>query len=184
MASPFANWAGADGLAGGAPMILNQAYGEVEGAKILKAGRSTIASLDIGVSRLLPNLSTNPRAFMPPKAYLQIIRTDVDPGMQAEYRHYLMMLKAAQEKDSRSPTATRRISIAGPAAVFITTSPFDKFAERDGWPGPGEVLAKAYGEVEAQMLQNQSLQAIRSRTNYVARFRADLSRLPGAASND
>jgi hypothetical protein len=184
IASPFENWAGADGLAAGAPGILMKAYGDVEGAKILKAGRATIASLDIGVSRLLPNLSTRPMLVMPPKAYLQIIRTEVDIRMQDEYRHYLSMLKAAQEKDSRSPTATRRISVAGPAAVFITTSPFDKFAERDAWPGPAEVLAKAYGEAEARMLQSQSLSAVRNRATYVARFRADLSRLPGAASND
>jgi hypothetical protein len=121
---------------------------------------------------------------MPPKAYLSIIRTDVEFASQAAYTHYLSMLKAAQEKEPSPPTINRRVSVQGPAAVYITTQGFDRFAERDAWPSVTDLLRKNYGEAHAQVLNSQSAQAIRSRVTYVARFRPDLSRLPGLTSNN
>jgi hypothetical protein len=118
---------------------------------------------------------------MPPLAHTLVIRTDINAGKAAEYRNYLAMLKAAQEKDPASPTAIRRVSVAGPAGVFVTTEPFDKFADRDAWPSTEGLLKKAYGDAGAKMLLDQAMGAIKSRVTYVLNYRPDLSRttMPG-----
>jgi hypothetical protein len=180
--SSFEKWADADGLEA-APSLLVKAYGDLEGAKILKAGRSTLESLEVDVVELIPDASTNPKTFMPPLAHTLVIRTDIDPALAADYRNYLSMLKAAQEKDPASPTAIRRASAVGPAGVFVTTEPFDKFADRDAWPGTEGLLKKAYGDAAAKMLLDQAARAIKSRVTYVLNYRPDLSRTMTAGTN-
>jgi hypothetical protein len=178
--SSFEKWSDADGLES-APALLVKAYGDLEGAKILKAGRSTLESLEVNVVEQIPDMSTNPKTFMPPLAHTLVIRTDIDPALSADYRNYLGMLKAAQEKDPASPTAIRRVSVVGPAGVYVTTEPFDKFADRDAWPSAEGLLKKAYGDSAAKMLLDQAMRAIRSRVTYVLTYRPDLSRtmMPG-----
>jgi len=180
--SPFEKWAGADALES-APAILAKAYGDVEGAKILKVGRGTIETLDVAVYRLLPGMSTNPVPIAQ-KAHLNVIRTEVELGMQAEYNQYLAMLKGAQDKDSASPTSIRRVSVAGPAAVYVTTQAFDTFAERDNWPNLADQLKKAYGDAQAQLILNQGTRTAKSRVVVVTTYRADLSKATTTASSN
>ncbi len=180
--SSFEKWGDADALES-APALLVKAYGDVEGARILKAGRATLDSLEVGVVELLPDMSTNPKTFMPPLAHTLVIRTDVNPALASDYRNYLSMLKAAQEKDPASPTAIRRVSVAGPAGVFVTTEPFDKFADRDAWPNTEALLKKAYGDTATRMLLEQALRAVKSRVTYVTNYRPDLSRTMMTGTN-
>jgi hypothetical protein len=176
---PFNKWAEVDAWSV-VPEILVKAYGQAEGSRILKTGRAGIERTETAVYRLLPNLSTRPKVFIPPPAFVHLIMTEIEPSMGVAWRDYLAKLKTAQEKSAQAPTALRRSAVLGQSNVFVTAVPFNKFAERDSWPSNMDVLREAYGEAEAQKLDEIRRKSIRSGRQLVLAYRADLSRLTAA----
>ena len=176
---PFSKWGDMDAWMSVSQMLM-KAHGDVEGGRILKAGRSPIKESRTEVFRLLKDRSTRPRLFDPPPAHTLVFRTEVRPEMVPAYEEYLDKLKAAQEKVEGTPTATRRVAVLGPANTYVTSLPFDKYAERDSWPPPADVLRQAYGEAEARRLNEVRLKSIKNAEVFVVNYRPDLSRIPAA----
>jgi hypothetical protein len=111
---PFNKWSEVDGwMTVSVPQMLTKAFGEAEGMKILRAGAPTIERIETAVYRLLPDLSTRPRAFDQPPAYFHVIVTEVEPAMVPTFRSYLAKVREAQEKSSRAPAAIRRVAVVG-----------------------------------------------------------------------
>lgn len=177
---PFAKWGDMDAWMSVSQMLM-KAHGDVEGGRILKAGRSPIEQSRTEVFRLLKDKSTRPRIVDPPPAHILVFRTEVRPEMVPAYEEYLDKLKAAQEKVEGTPTATRRVAVLGPANTYVTSLPFDKYAERDSWLPPADVLRQAYGEAEARRLNEVWLKSIKNAEAFVVTYRPDLSRIPAAA---
>jgi hypothetical protein len=176
IATYFDKWSETDGLLS-VPETLIKALGEAEGARALREGRANIESTESAVYRFLPDLSTKPRAYDPPPEYLHMIRTWVKPAMSREWENLIGRYKAAAEQMPESPTAIRRVSVEGPANVYITSSPFTKAAERDAWPSFQDVLKKAYGDEEARSLDQRRRDCTERSEIFVMRFRPELSRL-------
>jgi hypothetical protein len=174
--SYFDKWAETDDFLS-TPEILNKALGELEGGKALRAGRANIESIETAVYRLLPDLSTKPRAYDPPPAYLQVIRTQVRPEMAREWERVIGRYKAASEQMQETPSAIRRVAVEGPANVYVTSSPYTKAAERDAWPSFRDVLKKAYGDEEARNLDQRRTDCIKHAEAFILKFRPDLSRM-------
>lgn len=179
-ARSFAKWGDMDAWMSVSQMLM-KAHGDVEGGRILKAGRSPIVQSRVEVFRLLKDRSTRPRVFDPPPAHTLVFRTEVRPEMVPAYEEYLDKLKAAQEKVEGTPTATRRVAVLGPTNIYVTSVPFDKYAERDSWPPPVDVLRQAYGEAETKRLNEVRLKSIKDAEAFVVTYRPDLSRMPAAA---
>lgn len=171
----LANWAGLDALMTPAE-ILAKAYGDVEAARIMKAGRSAVETTHIELHRYLPDLSTNFKVSESIPAFAQMIRTQLKPDGGAAYTEYLTKLKAAQEQTPNHPTAIRMTSVQGRALLYTTVQYYNKFAERDSWPNPADVLRKSLGEADARRVTENSNRGIESRETWVLRYRADLSR--------
>lgn len=176
IATYFDKWAETDGVLS-APETLMKALGEVEGARVVRAGRANIASTESAVYRLLPNLSTRPKAYDPPPAYLQVIRNYVKPSMSREWEQVIGRYKAASEQVAEAPSAIRRVSVQGPANVYITSMAYTQAAERDAWPTFSDILKKAYGDEEARSLDARRAACIERSESFVLKFRPDLSRL-------
>ncbi len=176
IATYFDKWAETDGLLS-VPEILSKALGELEGGKALRAGRANIASTESAVYRLRPELSTKPKAYDPPPAYLQIFRTEVKPEMSREWERVIGRYKAASEQIPETPTSIRRVSIEGPGNVYITSSAYANGAERDAWPSFLDVLKKAYGDDEARSLDQRRTDCIKRSEAFIMKFRPDLSRI-------
>jgi hypothetical protein len=176
IATYFDKWAETEGMLS-TPEILNKALGEVEGPRALRVGRTSIESTESAVYRLLPELSTKPRAYDPQPDQLQLIRSYVKPEMAQEWETVIGRYKAAAEQTAEAPTAMRRVSVVGPANVYLTSSPFSKNAERDAWPSFMDVLKKAYGEAEARSLDQRRRDCVQRAETLILRFRPDLSRL-------
>lgn len=174
---PFSRWADMDAWMSVSQMLM-KAHGDVEGGRILKAGRSPIEQSRVEVFRLLKDRSTRPRVYDPPLAHTLVFRTEVRPEMVPAYEGYLDKLKAAQEKVEGTPSATRRLAVLGPANTYLSTVPFASYADRDSWPLPAEVLRQAYGEAEAQRLNEVRLKSIKNAEAIVVNYRPDLSRMP------
>lgn len=171
----FDSWADGDGILS-TQAILEKALGAAEGEKVLRAGRATIASTQLETFRLVPDFSTKPKAYDPPPAFLQVIRTEVKPDRVRDWERVIGRFKEAAEKNPASPTATRRVSVEGKAATYITSSPYNTGAERDAWPAFMDVLKQAYGEEEARTLDATRAASIERADAFILKYRADLSR--------
>ena len=176
IATYFDKWAETD-EAFAAPEILTKALGELEAGKALRAGRLNIESTESAVYRLLPDLSTKPKAYDPPPAYLQAIRTEVKPDMVHEWERVIARYKAAAEQIPETPTAIRRATVEGPANTYLTTSPYSKGGDRDAWPSFQDVLKKAYGDEEARNLDQRRAECTKHSEAFVLKYRPDLSRM-------
>jgi len=179
VALPFNDWSELDGWTTVA-QILSKAYGEAEAARIIKAGNASIERTETAVYRLLGDLSTRPKVFDPPAAFIQLFVTDVVPEMVPTWESFLARQKAAQEKAPQAPTAIRRVAVLGASNRYVTALPFNKYAERDSWPSALDVLRQAYGETEARSLTEMRLRSTREARIMVLSYRPDLSR-PAAA---
>lgn len=173
---PFNKWEEMDSWPS-IPQILTKAYGDAEGARILKSGRDAIEHSESAVFRNLRNLSTRPRVNDPPAAFVMIVRTEIEPGMSVSYERYLSKLKAAQEQEQGTRTVNRSVSVLGPALTYLGANFFSKHADRDNWAAVPDLLRKTYGEADGQELFEGSLRAVRKRDVFVQAYRPDLSRV-------
>jgi hypothetical protein len=176
--NPFDKWSELD-TRPSIPEILIKAYGEIEGGRLLKAGRANIEGVETSVSRVLPDLSSPPTSEKP-AAHVRVVMIDVKRGTNASWEAYLAKLKAAQDKGPNAPHVIRHVSVLGTANQYSGVYFFDKYAEADGMPTPQETLRRVYGDAEAKLLEETAQQCINSLHSEVLDFRSDLSR-PGAA---
>jgi hypothetical protein len=172
---PFNKWSEVDGWMNVREMLV-KAFGEAEGTKMLRAGVASIERNETAVYRLLPDLSTRPQALASPAAYVHLVVTEVEPAMVPTFRSYLAKIREAQEKSSRAPTAIRRVAVMGENNTYVTAVPFTKFAERDDRPTNLELLQEAFGEAEAQRLEETRLKSTRNMRQMVLVYRPELSR--------
>lgn len=159
------------------PEMLLKAYGDVEGAKILKAGRATLETVEMRVSRTQTELCTNLKPLdLQATPYIRLIRTEVDPAMTGTYEQYLTKVRAAQEKAPGYPTVARRVSTLGKASIYTSATYLSSIAEIDRLQAAGELLRKAYGEEGAKTITDSGNSAIRNREFWLLHYRPDLSR--------
>ncbi len=174
--TPFSKWDEVDTWPS-IPAMLNKAYGDLEGPKILKAGRATIDSSETDVYRTRTDLSTNPKVYDTPTAFVAVTRTELKPEMASAYVLMLQKIKKAEEATPNTPTAIRRGIIEGPGNVTIASRYFNKFAERSAGVNQGDLLTKFYGDEEARQMNETISHAVAKRETWVLAYRADLSKL-------
>jgi antibiotic biosynthesis monooxygenase (ABM) superfamily enzyme len=159
------------------PEALTKALGDVEGAKILKAGRATIETSETRVSRTMSELSTNLKPFDPQATpIIRLIRTEVDPAQAGAYEAFLAKVKSAQEKSPGYATTIRRVSALGQGFVYSTATYLKSLGDIDKIPSQPELMRKAFGEEGAKTISDSGNGAIRSREVWLLRYRPDLSR--------
>jgi antibiotic biosynthesis monooxygenase (ABM) superfamily enzyme len=159
------------------PETLMKAHGEVEGAKILKAGRAAIESSETWVTRTQLDLSTNPRSLdLAATPFVRLLRTHVDPAMTEDYEKYLGKVKAAQEKAPGYPSVVRRVTALGEASLYYSATFVKNLSDLDRIPNQGELMRKAYGDEGAATITRMGNAAVKSREMWLLRYRPDLSR--------
>ncbi len=174
--SPFSSFEEMGGWSS-IPEMIMKANGDVEGAKILKAGRATFETSETRVTRTLSELSTNMKPYDPPSTpFIRLVRTEVDPAKAGAFEGYLAKLRAAQEKASGYPPTTRRVSALGKAAVYSSATYLKTAADLDRIPSPMDVMRNAYGEESAKTIIDAGSSGIQSREVWLLRYRPDLSR--------
>lgn len=159
------------------PMQLTKAYGEAEGAKLMRAGRTAIESVEFATLQYGADISTKPRLPLG-SPFFQIVQIEIDPQMGPQYTDYLRRVKTAGDKFAAAPTSLRHTNLFGPAFVYLTAQPFNTWAERAKWANPADPLAAAFGDAESAKLQDINRRATRSRTIWIVQHRPDLSRIP------
>jgi hypothetical protein len=176
--TPFTKWADLDSLPS-VPEILVKAYGEVEGNRIMKAGRANIEGVETGVERILHEVSSPP----PPDAraaHVRVVHVEVKQGMGSTFEEYLGKLKAAQDKSANPPHVLRNVGVLGEVGAYTSVYFFDKYAQMDGLLSPPEAVRKYYKEGDARLIEELATRSIAGVHAEVFDFRPDLSRLPAA----
>ena len=174
---PFSEWADLDGWSTPARTLIN-AHGTEEGARILREGGETIASVVITVGRTMAEASSgletpNPDP-LPPLA--RVSQIEIDRTRADQFRQFLRKLKIAEEQ--AGVKVTRRETIQGPTSTFTSVQFFNSFADLDSAAPAGELLGNAFGEAETALLFEGVNAAVRSRDVSTVRYRPDLSRTP------
>jgi hypothetical protein len=158
------------------PQALMKTYGEAEGVRLLKAGRSVIESTLVERHNTVRRISTNLRADAKPSRYYQVMRTEVKPEMGDEYMNVLEKVKKAEEAQPNTVTAVRRVlGEGGPTGTILVVRGFETFEERAGWANQREVLRKVYGTEDDRLMNDVILRALVRRESTVLAHRADLS---------
>ncbi len=170
----FDKWGDVDSWGQLRPTLM-KAFGEVEGAKIYRTGSATVESSSDKVYTLLPEHSTNLKAYSTLANNYLVVETDVKPDMMSQYETYLSSRRAAGEAMEGSPMAIRRRSLLGGSGTYITSLPAEKLGDIDGWPSPGQAMRKMYGDEGASQLRELSRSCIKSRRIMILTLRPDLS---------
>ena len=159
------------------PAILTKAHGDIEGGKIMRAGRTAIDSVEFNTLQYQADISTKPRLPVG-SPFFQLVQVEIDPQMGPAYTEYLRKVKEAGDKFAGAPVTLRHTNAFGPAFVYLSAQPFNTWAEREKWAGPAAPLTSAFGEAESNKLQEVNRRATRSRTISIVAHRPDLSRIP------
>lgn len=172
--TPFDKWADVDAATSNL-QVLTKAYGELEATKLIKMVRSSIDAQRSEVLRTLPELSTNPKVFSPPAAFVIVTRTEIEPSMTQEYQSAVSKLKAAAEKAGDFPTTMRYVVVHGATPTYLSAQPFNKYAERDEPRNLGQAVVKAFSQSESNLIFGTISKATRHRESYVIAYRPELS---------
>lgn len=185
----FDNWSERDAWAE-APAMLMEAFGEVEGQKILKMGgesmwgfESTVFDLDEEHSWNMDALGT---AGTPAgaAAYYQILLGKVKADKVDDYLSALSSIKQAQEASDSKQPGIRRTASLGDSWTFYGAFPFAKWSDLETANDLWQNVADAVGEANAHQIQRTLRSCYEERTLFVVRAIPELSRsAPASTSN-
>ncbi|MGQ0735892.1 MAG: hypothetical protein ACT4QD_19835 [Acidobacteriota bacterium] len=170
----FTDWAALDATPT-IPALLAKAFGDAEGAKILKAGRSAISQVMNEVYQLRLDLSTKAKLEMPPAPFATLTVTEHHREAFGTYLRILGKIKGAEEQDPAAPTVLRYVLANGEGVRTIAARPSRTLAERGAWPNQGAVMVKAFGQGEWTDMSETIERSIASRSSVVVAHRPDLS---------
>jgi hypothetical protein len=157
--------------------MMTKVYGQAEAARLQKMQRDAIVQLRTEVFAYDGSASLNPKVFDPPAAFINLQRTELQPGLAAAYASALAKLKNAEEKAGDKRTIIRRNAIQGEAFVRYQAVQMEKLSDRDAQnPNAADSMRKIYGDAEATQIQDTLNRAIKSRQQVFLAYRADLSK--------
>ena len=82
-----------------------------------------------------------------------------------------------------SATAIRRVTALGDMAIYITSRPFETFADVDDWANQGNAIRKMYGDEEARRMAETISRSQKSQRIFVITMRPELSRRAEPTTN-
>lgn len=157
------------------PEIMIEAHGERNARQMMEAGSGAVLTMDNAIRALQPNYSSSSAEALG-TLYAEVITTEVDPTMTADYNDFLHSLKVAEE--NHGVRRDRRANAMGTLGTYTSVISFDTFEQRSKVPGALALLQAEYGEQAGQRIMDRGQAAVRGRTIEVIRLREDLSRMP------
>lgn len=179
----FDKWAETDSWEA-IPNILIKAFGEKDGAQILRSGQTAIAESHVRVYRYLANQSSTITTAPTDAVAFRMSITTVKPSKLGDYNRAMAKVKEASDKNPNAPKAIRRVSVDGPSFTYLSTVPMKSHGERDSWLGPGENIRKAFGEYEGGDIVSTILGSMEDNFSIVLVARPDLSRMPAPSTSN
>jgi hypothetical protein len=166
---PFADFADMDGWRSPAG-VMAEVHGAEEGARMNPNVTRTVENT---VHELQPDLSSGDTRAGSRDRYIQVVETQIDPALDADYRAFLRSLAAAE--DAQGVRAIRRTATLGPAFTFYSVTGFATLGDLRSGPGPVALLAGMHGQELADEIWARGNAAVRERRVFVMELREDLS---------
>jgi hypothetical protein len=106
-------------------------------------------------------LSASLSSAQTPSRYQQVYEVAVRPGQELVYENYVKKLVAAADKAGAKTYWTSYVVTLGkPSPTYRVALNFNSWADRDAWATIPGMLAKAYGQPEAERLMKEGSSAI------------------------
>ena len=103
-----------------------------------------------------------------PVRYQQVVEINAKPGSELVLENYIKKLVAAADKVSARQTwTTYSVTLGKPGGTYRVAVGFNSWADRDGWSTIPVILAKAYGQQEAERLMKENGAATERMVNEV-----------------
>lgn len=123
-----------------------------------------------------------------PPRYQFVLEVQVKPGANAQHEQYVKkIVEAAKKTPGSPPWLAFQLTSGGPSGLYSYVLQFDKWADRDSWIPPPELLAKAFGAAEAGKIMEAGLAASERSHTSISEFQPNLSSMidvsPGVAAN-
>jgi hypothetical protein len=118
-----------------------------------------------------------------PARFQQVVEINAKPGSEAVFENYIKKLVAAADKVSAKQTwTTYAVTLGKAGGTYRVAVGFNSWADRDGWSTIPMILAKAYGQPEAERLMKESGSATERMINEVWENLPDLGTTASAAA--
>lgn len=113
-----------------------------------------------------------------PSRYQQVYEVSVKPGQELVYENYVKKLVAAADKvGAKTYWTSYVVTLGKPSPTYRVALNFSSWADREAWSTIPGMLAKAYGQPEAERLMKEGSGAIERSVLEV------WEHLPGASAN-
>ncbi len=115
--------------------------------------------------------------------FQQVLEVNVKPGQELVYENYIKKVVAAADKAGAKQTWTAySVTLGKPGATYRVALGFNSWGERDGWNTVPAILAKAYGQAEAERLMKEGGSATERSVSEVWENLPDLGTTVAAAA--
>lgn len=103
-----------------------------------------------------------------PVRFQQVVEISAKPGQELVVENYLKKFVAAADKVGAKQTWTTYAATLGkPGATYRVAVGFNSWGDRDGWGTIPAIMAKAYGQAEAERLMKEGGSAMERSVNEV-----------------
>ena len=100
--------------------------------------------------------------------FQQLIEVQVKPGHEIGYESYLRKIKEAVEKVGNPVSwSTFYVAVGKPGSTYRIGLLFDKWGDRDAWPGPRQVLVEAFGEQKGSTIYSEGTSHVASSSSRI-----------------
>ena len=107
--------------------------------------------------------------------YQYRLEVRVKPGMTAQYEEYGKKIVEAAKKVQAQQWLGFQITAGGRGGVYAFVLPFEKWADRDSWISPAQMLVRAFGEVEGMKIASAGQALTESSESVISELQRDLS---------
>ena len=103
-----------------------------------------------------------------PVRFQQVVEVNAKPGSELVIENYIKKLVAAADKVNAKQTwTTYSVTLGKAGGTYRVAVGFNSWADRDGWTTIPAILAKAYGQPEAERLMKENGAATEHMVNEV-----------------
>jgi len=106
--------------------------------------------------------------------YQYRLEVRVKPGMTAQYEEYGKKIVEAAKKVQAQQWLAFQITAGGRGGVYAFVLPFEKWADRDSWISPGQMLVRAFGEAEGMKIASAGQALTEGSESAISELQRDL----------
>jgi hypothetical protein len=159
--------------------MARRVLGEKEAARFQEEVRSCVIAARQTVARDRPELSYPPEPGGAPAPYHVVTQVRVRPGAQDAFEEFLRKIAEAIPKVNDPARTLALQTLVGNLREYTVVRPLRALKDLDAQLQPQDLMVKAFGSAEGNLLARTGLEAIEHVERRIVAYRQDLSNPPG-----